>query len=72
MHRINQRTEFGNEVARFSFENNLPLTVLAQECGVSYESLRAVMYGRAPGPALIQKVQDFMSIRSYASEPTGS
>ena len=65
LHRTRQRTAFGDEVARFSFERNIPLTIIAQECGVSFETLRSVMYGRTPGTALVQTVRDFMA--SYLS-----
>lgn len=61
MHRTRPRTEFGDEVARFSFDRNLPLTEIARKCAVSYESLRSVMYGRIPGPALVQTVRSFMA-----------
>lgn len=60
MHRKNQRTPFGEDVARFSFEHNIPLTEIAQRSNVPYESLRSVMYGRSPGPALTQTVRAFM------------
>lgn len=63
MHRQSLRTEFGETVARFSFEKNIPLTVIAAKSGVSYESMRSVMYGRIPGHELIPKVQAFM--KSY-------
>ena len=61
MHRIRPRTEFGEEVARFSFERNVPFTVIAKEAGVSYESLRSAMYGRAPSTALIEIVREYMA-----------
>lgn len=67
MHRTTPRTEFGDEVARYAFDRGIPLTVLAQECNVPYESLRSVMYGRAPGATLIQTVRDYMSRNPAAS-----
>lgn len=67
MHRTTPRTEFGEEVARYAFERGIPLTVLAQEAGVSYESLRSVMYGRAPGATLIRIVREYMAAHPAAS-----
>lgn len=61
MHRTTPRTDFGDEAARYAFERGIPLTVLAQEAGVPYESLRSAMYGRAPGTALIESVRDYMA-----------
>ncbi len=61
MHRTRPRTEFGDEVARFALDQRLTLTEIARECDVSYESLRSVMYGRIPGPALVQTVRSFMA-----------
>jgi len=63
MHRKSRRTGFGEEVARFSFERNIPLTLLARACGVSCESLRSVMYGRTPGPELTRRVRGWMAGR---------
>lgn len=61
MHRKAQRTEFGETVARYAFDRGIPLTVVAQECNVPYESLRSVMYGRSPGHNLIPIVRDHMT-----------
>lgn len=35
MHRKAQRTDFGEEVARFSFDRNLPLTEIRLSCAAS-------------------------------------
>lgn len=67
MHRTRPRTEFGDEAARYAFDRGIPLTVLAQEAGVPYESLRSAMYGRAPGTVLIQIVRDYMAAHPVAS-----
>jgi len=61
LHRTTPRTDFGEEVARFSFDHNIPLVEIARRCGVSYETMRSAMYGRTPGTTLIEKVKSFMS-----------
>jgi hypothetical protein len=60
LHRQSTRTEFGEAVAKFSFEKNIPMTIIAAKSGVSYESMRSVMYGRIPGHELVPKVKAFM------------
>lgn len=69
MRRTTELTEFGKAVNRFVFETGIPRTVIASECGVSYETLRSTMFGRIPGREVVPKVEAYME-QFYVLENT--
>ena len=55
------KTEFGQEVARFSLETNLTVKDIALACGLNYSTVIDTTVGRAAGVEVIPKVREFMS-----------